>query len=1012
MNPPRNSTARVLIASLAGTTIEFFDFYIYATAAVLVFPKLFFPAVDPASAKLQSLATFALAFFARPVGSVVFGHFGDRIGRKATLVAALLTMGLSTVGIGLLPPYAAIGLWAPALLAVLRFGQGFGLGGEWGGAVLLATENAPPQRRALYGMFPQLGAPIGFLLSSGTFLGLDRLLDEQQLFAWGWRLPFIASSLLVIVGLYVRLSLSETPDFARALRENHRVNVPVLAVCSKYATPLVLGTLATVNTFVVFYLMTTFALSWGTSALGYTRTQFLIVQMVGVVFFGLTIPLSAWLAEKRSSFFMLLLATAGIGVFGLFMAPLFSSGHTGALAFMCLGMALTGLTYGPLGTALAQLFPTPVRYTGASMAFNLAGILGASLAPYLAIWLAQHHGLSWVGYYLATAATVSLVALLCIRRRLRAGAWGGAIALFSLLASFATPREVQAASLPAVEARHGMVVTAQHLASDVGVEIMKAGGNAVDAAVAVGYAEAVTNPCCGNIGGGGFMLIHDAKSGRDVFLNFRETAPQAASADMYLDGSGRPIPGASLRGWRAVAVPGTVLGLNTALQRYGSLPLAKVMAPAIRLAREGFILTRGDTDIIDIVAARLKQDPEAARNFFRPDGSALQPGDRLTQPELARTLQAIARGGSDAFYKSSSKDGLAGRIDAAMRANGGLITAQDLAAYTVTESAPLYCDYRGYRVASAPPPSSGGVSLCESLNILGGYDLAGMGFHSASAVHYLVEAMRHTYVDRNSELGDPAFVTNPIARLLDPAYAAAIRAQIDPERAASSQLVKPGAAPHEKPETTHYSVADDQGNAVSVTYTINGFFGAGVSVPGTGFFLNNEMDDFTSKVGMPNGTALVQGAANAIAPGKRPLSSMAPTLVMKDGRVVMVLGSPGASRIITINLQVLLNLIDYGMEPQEAVDAPRIHHQWLPDVVFSEPRALSPDTLQLLQARGYQVREQGAWGAVELILIPQGLQGSDHGSAPQDASLGGRLRPGLIYGANDARRQAGSAAGY
>jgi len=1012
MNQPRNTTGRVLIASLAGTTIEFFDFYIYATAAVLVFPRLFFPAADPASARLQSLATFALAFFARPVGSVVFGHFGDRIGRKATLVAALLTMGVSTVGIGLLPPYAAIGLWAPALLSLLRFGQGFGLGGEWGGAVLLATENAPPGRRALYGMFPQLGAPIGFLFSSGIFLGLDRLLNEQQFLAWGWRLPFIASSLLVIVGLYVRLSLHETPDFARTVRENHRVNVPVLSVCTQHAYPLLLGTLATISTFVVFYLMTTFALSWGTSALGYTRTQFLLVQMVGVVFFGLTIPVSAWLAERRSSFFMLALATVGIGVFGLWMAPLFSNGHTGALAFMCLGMALTGLTYGPLGTALAQLFPTPVRYTGSSMAFNLAGILGASLAPYLATWLAQHYGLAWVGYYLTLAAAISLLALLGIRGRLRSGAWGGAL-LLGLLTSFATPHAAQAASLPAVEASRGMVVSAQHLASDVGVEILKAGGNAVDAAVAVGYAQAVTNPCCGNIGGGGFMLIHLAQGGRDIFLNFRETAPAAATPDMYLDAGGRPVPGASLHGWRAVAVPGTVLGLDTALRRYGSLPRATVMAPAIRLAREGFILGRGDTDIIDVMAARLKQDPEAARNFFRPDGSPLRPGDRLVQPQLARTLEAIARGGSDAFYKSDSKAGIAARIDAAMRANGGLITARDLASYTVTESAPLYCDYRGYRIASAPPPSSGGITLCEILNILSGYDLSALGFHSAASVHYLVEAMRHAYVDRNSELGDPAFVHNPVARLLDPGYAAGIRNQIDPERASSSQLVKPGAWPHEKPETTHYSIADAAGNAVSVTYTINGFFGAGVSVPGTGFFLNNEMDDFTVKAGVPNMSALVQGDANAIAPGKRPLSSMAPTLVMKDGRVFMVLGSPGASRIITITLQVLLNVIDYGMEPQEAVDAPRIHHQWLPDVIFTEPRALSPDTVQLLQARGYQLREQPPWGAAELILIPQAASVNDaRGTAPQDARVGGRLRPGLIYGANDARRQAGSAAGY
>jgi gamma-glutamyltranspeptidase / glutathione hydrolase len=557
-----------------------------------------------------------------------------------------------------------------------------------------------------------------------------------------------------------------------------------------------------------------------------------------------------------------------------------------------------------------------------------------------------------------------------------------------------------------------MVVSAQHLASDVGVEILEQGGNAIDAAVAVGYAEAVTNPCCGNIGGGGFMVIHLAKSGTNVFVNFRETAAAAATADMYLGPDGTPVRGASFEGYRSVAVPGTVLGLETALKRYGTLPRAKVMAPAIRLAREGFILTRGDTDIIDAGARRFRTDPETARVFLHPDGSAYQPGERLVQPQLAHTLEAIARRGSDAFYKSGTGSDNAELLAAAMRAHGGIITAADLGRYTVTESEPVYCSYRGYQIASAPPPSSGGTTLCELLQILEGYDLKGMGFHSAAAVHVMIEAMRHAYVDRNSLLGDPAFVRNPVEKLLTPEYVALLRAQIDPLRAGSSTLIKPGTPPHEKPETTHYSVADQQGNAVSVTYTLNGLFGAGVMAPGTGYMLNDEMDDFTVKPGVPNIFGLVQGPANAIAPGKRPLSSMSPTLVLKNGRVVMVVGSPGGARIITITLEVLLNLIDYGMEPQEAVNAPRLHHQWLPDAIFAEPYALSADTLQALQARGYTVVEQSPWGAAELIVIPQVDSGGVRASSGADAALGGRLRAGLLYGASDDRRAAGSAAGY
>ncbi len=413
-----NSPRRVLLASLIGTTIEFFDFYIYATAAVLVFPKLFFPASDPTSATLQSLATFALAFFARPVGSALFGHFGDRIGRKATLVAALLTMGISTVAIGLLPTYDSIGLLAPVLLAACHFGQGLGLGGEWGGAVLLATENAPPGKQALYGMFPQLGAPLGFLCSTGIFLGLTEWLTDAELFDWGFRVPFIASGLLVFVGLYIRLRLAETPAFQRAIDNNERVRVPFLAVLLEHPGKLVLGTFASVATFVLFYLMTVFTLSWGTSALGYTRKEFLFLQMVGVLFFAIAIPISALIADRRGRWGMMLAASAGILVFGLCFEPLFSAGsRLSVLLLLVIGLGLMGLTYGPLGTALAGLFPTAVRYTGASLTFNLAGILGASLAPYAATWLAQRYGLAAVGYYLSSSALLSFVAMWLIRAR-------------------------------------------------------------------------------------------------------------------------------------------------------------------------------------------------------------------------------------------------------------------------------------------------------------------------------------------------------------------------------------------------------------------------------------------------------------------------------------------------------------------------------------------------------------------------------------------------------------------
>jgi gamma-glutamyltranspeptidase/glutathione hydrolase len=567
---------------------------------------------------------------------------------------------------------------------------------------------------------------------------------------------------------------------------------------------------------------------------------------------------------------------------------------------------------------------------------------------------------------------------------------------------------VQAASAPAVEAKNGMVVTSQHLASQVGVDILKMGGNAIDAAVAVGYAQAVVNPCCGNIGGGGFMTIHLA-DGRDTFINFRETAPAAASANMYLDANGKAITNASLFGYLAAGVPGTVLGLDTAQRQYGKLTRAQVMQPAIKLARDGYILNRGDTDILDTTIAQFKKDPEAARLFLRRDGTPLQPGDRLVQKDLAKTLEAISRNGPDAFYKGV----IPAAVERASKAGGGIITAADFAGYKISESAPLSCTYRGYVFVSAPPPSSGGATMCQILNILEGYDMKALGFHSASAVHYMTEAMRHSYMDRNTFLGDPAFVKNPLDRLMSKEYAASIRAKIAADKATPSVEVQPGMAPHEKPETTHYSIVDKDGNAVSTTYTINGRFGAVVIAPGTGFFLNDEMDDFTVKAGVQNLFGLVQGATNSIAPGKRPLSSMAPTLVTKDGKTYMVLGSPGGSRIITITLETALNVIDYGMAPQEAVDAPRIHHQWLPDEVYYETRGLSPDTLKILDGMGYKMKEQTPWGAAELIMIGlPGAAGVAGASSGNDAGVSGVVRPGLYYGANDTRRPAGAAIGY
>jgi gamma-glutamyltranspeptidase/glutathione hydrolase len=553
-----------------------------------------------------------------------------------------------------------------------------------------------------------------------------------------------------------------------------------------------------------------------------------------------------------------------------------------------------------------------------------------------------------------------------------------------LFAGVLLPASALAETDASVGAQRGMVVSAQHEASAAGLAILKAGGNAVDAAVAVGYALAVADPCCGNIGGGGFMVIRRA-DGHEAFIDFRETAPAAARPDMYLDAAGEPIRDASRYGWRAAGVPGTVAGLDRALSEYGTLPRGQIMAPAIALARDGFVLGPGDAALIDDTADRLAQDPEAARIFLKPGGGRFQAGDRLVQSDLAATLTLIAEKGPDAFYRGPIAETVAA-------ASGGALTTADFAAYRVAEAPPLTCAYRGYRIDSAPPPSSGGAVLCEMLGVLGGYDLASLKPRSAATIHLFTEAMRHAYLDRNTRLGDPAFVKNPLDWMLSPQHAAAIRAAIVPDKATPSATLGPGSPPHEGPQTTHYSVVDPAGNAVAVTYTINGFFGACVVAPGTGFLLNDEMDDFAAKPGAPNMFGLRQGEANAIRPGKRPLSSMTPTIVTKDGQLRLVLGSPGGPRITTAVLEALTNIVDYGMAPQQAVDAPRFHHQFLPDTLFYEAGGLSPETVAALTGMGYSLKAQNPWGAVELIQVDPATH--------------------HLLGTNDKRRPGGAAMGF
>ncbi|MBR0825257.1 gamma-glutamyltransferase [Bradyrhizobium manausense] len=560
--------------------------------------------------------------------------------------------------------------------------------------------------------------------------------------------------------------------------------------------------------------------------------------------------------------------------------------------------------------------------------------------------------------------------------------------------SLTTFGPAHAASVAPIAAENGMVVSAQHLATQVGVDVLKRGGNAVDAAVAVGYALAVVYPAAGNLGGGGFMTIQLA-DGRKTFLDFRETAPKGATANMYLDKDGNVIKGISTKGHLAVGVPGSVSGMEYAREKYGTMKRADLLAPAIQLAEQGFALDQGDIDLLRTATKDFEEDPASA-GIFLNNGKPFEVGEKLVQSELAKTLREISSKGTDGFYKGW----VGSAIVASSQAGKGLLTQDDLDGYKTRELAPVECDYRGYHVISAPPPSSGGVVICEILNILEGYPLKELGYHSAQATHVQIEAMRHAYVDRNSYLGDPDFVKNPLDRLLDKNYAAKIRAVIDPSKAGVSKDIKPGVAPHEGSNTTHYSIADKDGNAVSVTYTLNDWFGAKVTAAKTGVLLNDEMDDFTAKVGVPNLYGLVQGEANAIAPGKRPLSSMSPTIVTKDGKTVMVVGTPGGSRIITAVLQTMINAIDYGMNAQEAVDMPRIHQQWLPDLTNVENYALSPDTQKILEGMGHKFGPPQPANHLAVIIV----------GAP---SLNGKqVGNNRYYGANDPRRNSGLAGGY
>ena len=515
-----------------------------------------------------------------------------------------------------------------------------------------------------------------------------------------------------------------------------------------------------------------------------------------------------------------------------------------------------------------------------------------------------------------------------------------------------------------VFAENGMVASQEAEATRIGVAILQAGGNAVDATVAVGFALAVTLPRAGNLGGGGFMMIHEAKSGETVALDFREMAPAAATRDMYLDDQGEVDAARARFSHLSVGVPGSVAGLALASEKYGSLPLAQVMAPAIRLAEQGIVVTAGLAESLEARRERLSRWPAAKAIFFKADGGAYRPGERLVQGDLAWSLKLIAARGPAAFYQGA----IAEKIAANMAANGGLITEADLAAYRPVLRRPATGSYHGYQIASMPPPSSGGVHLVQILNMLEGYLIGALGHNGSATIHLMVEAMKLAYADRSKHLGDPDFWKVPVAGLTAKPYAAQLRKRIDATRAAAAAEIAPGdPAPYESNETTHFSVMDRQGNVVSATYTINFSYGTGIVAPGTGILLNNEMDDFSSKPGVPNAYGLIGGAANAIEPAKRPLSSMTPTILFKDGKPVLATGSPGGSRIITTVLQIILNVVDHGMNIAAATAVPRVHHQWLPDELRVE-QGLSPDTLKALEALGHKVVVKNAMGSTQSIL--------------------------------------------
>ncbi len=536
-----------------------------------------------------------------------------------------------------------------------------------------------------------------------------------------------------------------------------------------------------------------------------------------------------------------------------------------------------------------------------------------------------------------------------------------------------------------VRAQNGMVATQEAIASEVGLAMLKQGGNAVDAAVAVGFALAVTLPRAGNLGGGGFMIIHDAESGETVALDYREMAPSAATRDMYLTADGTVDPTASRFSHRATGVPGTVAGLLAALERYGDLPRSVVMAPAIALADEGFEVSQELSDSLKASEGRLSLFPEARRVFFKGESGYYEPGDLLRQPDLAESLRQIALAGASAFYQGP----IAVKIAEEMERNGGLITLEDLEAYRPVFREPVRGSYRGYDIASMPPPSSGGAHLVQILNLLEDYPIAEMGQNSALTIHVMAEAMRLAYADRSLHLGDSDYVPVPLSGLISKAYADSLRPRIDSYRARPSAEVAPGnPAPYESNETTHFSVMDKHGNAVSNTYTINFSYGSGIMAEGTGILLNNEMDDFSAKPGVPNAYGLIGGEANAIEAGKRPLSSMTPTIVFKDGKPFLVTGSPGGSRIITTTLQIIMNVVDHGMNIAEATAAPRVHHQWLPDELRVE-EGLSPDTIALLRARGHEVVVKNAMGSTQSILkLEEGLSGASDPRRPGAATLG------------------------